>query len=138
MVNVCLMAVSRFPYAMARDGLLPPIFAACRENDAPYVSLCVASFIIGVSICTLPVKRIAKLCSSFQLLIFTLVDISLFIFRINDEYWYKPTFTSPFYPFTQILGISANLLMLVFLGTEGLAATCAIVFLGFNMYYFYG
>jgi len=139
MANVSLMAVARFPYAMAIDGLIPPWFQlTTATTKAPYVSLCSAAFIMGIAIIFLPVKQIAKLCSSFQLLVFCLEDMSLIIFRVHDEYWFKPTFRSPFFPFTQIFGMSAQFVMLCYMGNEGLLAVGGLIVVGFLFYRFYG
>jgi len=139
LANVALAAVARFPYAMAHDGLLPPCFARIMENtDAPYWSLLISGFVMGVSLAFLPVKQIAKLCSSYQLIIFILVDLSLIIFRVRDEYWYNPTFKSPLFPWTQIFGMICQTIMLLYMGKEGSIATGCVMFCGFIIYYCYG
>lgn len=138
MANISLMAVSRFPFAMARDGLLPPVFAKTLDNDAPFISLIMSALAMGFSIAFLPVKNIAKLCSAVMLIIFTLVNVSLIVFRTHDEYWYKPTFRSPCFPYLQLFGITGKLVMLVYLGMDGVVATIAVFFMGFVCYYFYG
>merc|ERR1719356_1005498 len=93
---------------------------------------------MACAIMFLPVKRIAKLCSAVQLILFTLVNISLIVFRVYDEHWYKPTFRSPCFPYLQFLGISLKIVMLVYIGVEGVIAAVAVFFLGFTLYYFYG
>jgi len=139
MANVSLMAVARFPYAMALDGLIPPYFKyTMKSTKAPWVSLCSAAFVMGVAIVFLPVKQIAKLCSSFQLLVFCLEDLTLMIFRVGDEYWFRPTFRSPFFPFTQLFGMSAQFVMLCYMGMEGLIAVGGLIVVGFLLYRFYG
>lgn len=138
MANISLMAVARFPFAMARDGLLPPAFAKTLDNDAPYVSLIGSATAMGLSIAFLPVKNIAKLCSAVMLIVFMLVNVSLIVFRTHDEYWYKPTFRSPCFPYLQLFGITAKIIMLVFLGRDGVIATVVVCFLGLVCYLTYG
>jgi len=139
LANVALAAVARFPYAMAQDGLLPPTLALIAEStDAPYISLLLSSGVMALSLIFLPVKQIAKLCSAYQLIIFILVDVSLIIFRVHDEYWYKPDFKSPLFPYMQIFGMVMQTVMLVYMGMEGSIATGCVMFVGFFIYYFYG
>lgn len=139
MANIALMAVSRFPYAMALDGLIHPGFAAInKKTDAPYVSLIVSATAMAFAILFLPVKRIAKLCSAVQLILFTLVNVSLIVFRVHDEHWYKPSFRSPCFPYLQIMGITLKIVMLVYIGVEGIIAAIAIFTLGLLLYRFYG
>jgi len=63
MANVAVAAVSRFPYAMATDGLIPSVFIKMTDAGAPWVCILLSSFLMGVAVVTLDVKKIAKLAS---------------------------------------------------------------------------
>lgn len=138
MANIGLMAMARFPFAMARDGLLPPYFQNVSKVDAPYVSLILSAACMGLSILTLPVYRIAKLCSAVKLILFLLVNCSLIIFRVYDEHWYRPTFRSPCFPYLQLSGITFKIIMLVYIGVDGLIAAVGLLVIGVIIYYNYG
>merc|ERR1719319_218640 len=142
MANVSLVAISRFPYAMARDGLLPSsIGLVWKKTDAPWVSILIASSVMAICILFLPVKRIAKLGSSFMLICDSLTNASCMVYRSHmhgSQKWYRPKFHSPFYPWTPIFGIVTELIMLGFLGYEGLFAVLGIIGLGTFIYLFYG
>jgi len=138
MANIGLMAMSRFPFAMARDGLLPPVFQKVSKVDAPYVSLILSATCMGLSIVFLPVYQIAKLCSAVKLLLFLLVNCSLIVFRVHDEHWYRPTFRSPCFPYLQLSGITFKIVMLVYIGVEGLISAVVLLALGVIIYYNYG
>lgn len=138
MANVSLMAVSRFPFAMARDGLIPPAFAKTNKAGAPYSSLILSAALMGLAIIFLPVNRIAKLCSAVILIVFLFINVSLIVFRIHDEYWYKPTFISPYFPYLQLSGITFKFVMLIYIGVEGVVAAAGLTLLGFLLYAFYG
>jgi len=142
MANVSLVAISRFPYAMARDGLLPKtIGLVWKKTNAPWVSILIASGVMAICILFLPIKRIAKLGSSFMLICDSMTNASCMVYRSHMEgsqKWYRPKFYSPFYPWTPIFGIITELVMLSFLGYEGLFAVLAIVGLGAGIYLLYG
>merc|ERR1719410_2725409 len=111
MANTALMAISRFPYAMARDGLLPQFLSLVLEKtNAPWISILIASVAMGFCIIFLPIMKIAKLGSSFKLLVYMLINTSCIVFRsrMDREHWYRPAFYSPYYPYTQIFGICAE------------------------------
>merc|ERR1719228_2758273 len=95
MGNVSLLAVARFPFAMARDGLVPLQFEAIwHRTSAPWFSLCFCSAFIGIAIVTLPINRIVKLASSFKIIIFIMCNIAIFFFRRKKPEWYNPEFIS--------------------------------------------
>merc|ERR1719204_171471 len=139
MGNVSLLAVARFPFAMARDGLVPLQFEAIwHRTSAPWFSLCFCSAFIGVAIVTLPIKRIVKLASAFKIIIFVACNIAIFVFRGKKTEWYNPEFRSPCYPFIQIIGIVFGLALLTLMNIEGLVAALVIVFMGVCAYMAYG
>lgn len=139
MGNVSLLAVSRFPFAMARDGLVPLQFEAIwHRTSAPWFSLCFCSVVVGVAIVTLPIKSIIKLASSFKILVFVSCNICVFVFRHYEPEWYKPEFRSPFYPFVQIFGVCFGLFVLSLMGVEGLIAILVIIVMGIVLYMSHG
>merc|ERR550534_2823610 len=139
MGNVSLLAVARFPFAMARDGLVPLQFEAIwHRTSAPWFSLCFCSAFIGVAMVTLPIKQIVKLASAFKIIIFVACNIAIFVFRGKKTEWYKPTWRSPCYPLVQIVGIIFGIALLTLMNIEGLIAAIAIVFIGIIAYMCYG
>merc|ERR1719433_923840 len=119
MGNVSLLAVARFPFAMARDGLVPLQFEAIwHRTSAPWFSLCFCSFFVGISIVTLPIKSIVKLASAFKIIIFVACNIAIFVFRSYKPEWYNPEFVSPLYPFIQIIGIVFGIALLCLMNIE--------------------
>jgi amino acid transporter len=47
--NALVMSLSRLPYAMARDGYLPKIFARENSAGAPWVAIVVCSLLWGMA-----------------------------------------------------------------------------------------
>jgi len=142
MANVSLLAISRFPYAMSRDGLIPPFFGKVWEKtNAPYVSILMASGVMAVCVIFLPTKKLVKLGSSFKLLIFLIENLALFVFRWHmhtTETWYRPKFKVPLYPYLQFFGITGEFLMIVLMGFEGLIAVGTVFVLSLIIYLIYG
>lgn len=104
--NAGILAASRYPLAMARDNLVPPVFGTLSKRGAPKVSILVT---VGAILLFLLVLHdptgIAKLASAFQLLMFGLLCLAVIVMRQSGLESYDPGFRSPFYPWTQILGI---------------------------------
>jgi len=139
MGNVSLLAVARFPFAMARDGLVPLQFEAIwHRTSAPWFSLIFCSVVIGIAMVTLPIKQIVKLASAFKIIIFIACNIAIFVFRGRKTEWYKPTWRSPLYPLIQIIGIVFGIALLCLMNIEGVIAAIAIVFIGIFAYMIYG
>merc|ERR550539_1663511 len=139
MGNVSFLAVARFPFAMARDGLVPLQFEAIwHRTSAPWFSLCFCSAVVGIAIVTLPIDRIVKLASSFKIIIFIMCNVAIFVFRRRKPEWYNPEFLSPMYPFVQIVGIIFGIALLCLMNVEGAVAALGIIFIGAVAYMAYG
>lgn len=65
-----------------------------------------------VLVAFVPVIDLAKLASAFQILVFTLVNVALIVFRSSHMRWYRPDFRSPAYPWVQVAGIVGGLVLL--------------------------
>ena len=66
MANSGVLASSRFPFAMARDKMLPVFLGSIsRKIYDPCLFYFVTAFIIGLAILYLDVEKIAKLSQRF-------------------------------------------------------------------------
>lgn len=139
MANGGLLAASRFPYAMSRDKLLPSNLSRLhKEWLTPVSAILLSSATILIAILFFEVDKIAKLASAFMIIIFMWVCATVIVLREVGPKWYRPAYRSPLYPFTQIFGLLACLLLLVVLGPFGVAAAVGIAFPGALIYFFYG
>lgn len=133
--NAGLMSASRYPLAMARDHLMPPVFHRIGPTGAPVFSLAVTLGFVLVVIIFLDPTGIAKLASAFQLFMFAMVCISVIVMRESGLKSYDPGYRAPFYPWLQIVGILSASVLVFEMGvwsilfTLGLAATGTIWFL---------
>jgi basic amino acid/polyamine antiporter, APA family len=134
-----LLASSRFPFAMARDQLLPP--QLCHLNErfrTPVNAIVLTGLGMGFAIVFLPVQQIAKLTSAFMIIIYMSENFTVLVLRESNTNWYKPLYKAPFYPFIHILGLMLGFMLLVMLGLTGLFASLAVVVIGSIFYLSYG
>jgi len=139
MANSGVLAASRFPFAMSRDKLLPPILKKVHPKYlTPYITIIITCAVMAVVIMTLNVEKIAKLASAFKVMMFIIVNASVIVLRETAVQWYKPAYKSPMYPFLQIFGIISGVVLLSVLGALALSGAILIVFVGIGVFYFYG
>ncbi|MCB0853464.1 MAG: amino acid permease, partial [Bacteroidetes bacterium] len=91
MANSGVLAASRFPFAMSRDKLLPPILKRLhRQFMTPVVSIFLTGLVMALAIIFLEVEGIAKLASAFMVMMFISVNGAVIVLRETAVQWYKP------------------------------------------------
>ena len=137
--NAGVLASSRFPFAMARDLLMPPLFSKIHSKYlTPVVAILFTGFVMSLVILFLDVVKIAKLASAFMVMMFIAVNFCVVILRETSAQWYKPTYRSPLYPFLQGFGIISGFVLLLLLGWVPLMSVVVIFIIGFVLYLFVG
>ena len=136
--NAGLLSASRFPFAMARDGLAPPAFEKVSDRfNTPVLSISLSGGIIVLMIVFLPIDQVAKFGSAFQILVFILVNLALIGFREGAVDDYDPVFTSPLYPWMQIFGMASGFLVLTQVGLVPFAGAALITAVSIGYFYLY-
>ncbi|MCB9555941.1 MAG: amino acid permease [Deltaproteobacteria bacterium] len=139
MANAGVLAASRFPFAMARDDLLPPLLGRLHSRFlTPTTSIIVSGLVIVCAIVLLDVEKLAKTASAFMIMIYCSEGIAVIALRETHVQWYRPAFRSPLYPVTQVGGILLGIMLLVMMGMVAVAAGLAIGSAGVPLYLFYG
>ena len=139
MANSGVLASSRFPFAMSKDGLLPSYLAGINSRFmTPASAILTTSILIALAIIFLDVVKIAKLASAFKVLMFIFNELTVIVLRETNAQWYKPTFKSPLYPYVQIFGILSGIVLLAFLGVMPVVSVIGVVILGFLIFLVYG
>ena len=139
MANSGVLASSRFPFAMSKDGLLPSYLAGINSKFmTPVSAILTTSSLIALAIIFLDVVKIAKLASAFKVLMFIFNELTVIVLRETNAQWYKPTFKSPLYPYVQIFGILSGIVLLAFLGVMPVISVIGVVILGFLIFLVYG
>ena len=139
MANSGVLASSRFPFAMARDKLLPSFFERLHSKYlTPVLSILITCITMAFVIVFLDIVKIAKLASAFMVVMFISVNFCVIILRETSAQWYNPSYKSPLYPFLQLFGIFSGFILLVFLGWMPFFAILVISALGVFLYFFIG
>jgi amino acid transporter/nucleotide-binding universal stress UspA family protein len=139
MANAGLLASSRYPFAMARNGLAPAWLGLINpKTGTPVRAVIVTGSVLVVLITTVPLVELAKLASAFQLLVLALVNLALIAFRESRLDWYRPPFKAPWYPWVQIFGVVGCMVLLGFMGKVPIIGAVAIVAGGFLWYRVFG
>lgn len=125
--NAGILSSSRYPFAMARDGLVPAVLARITprvRTPGPAIALTGATLL--VLIVFVPLLQIAKLASAFQILVFGLINVAHLAFRASAVE-YDPAFRAPLFPWVQVGGIATAGLLLTQMGGIALWGSAAIV-----------
>ncbi|MBI3767026.1 MAG: amino acid permease [Deltaproteobacteria bacterium] len=136
---VMLLSQARVLLAMSRDGLLPPaLFAAVHPRfRTPYRSTILIGFVVATVAALLPLKVLADLVNIGTLFAFVIVCAAVLILRRTRPEVRRP-FRTPFVPVVPILGILANLTLMIYLGWENWARLIIWLAVGLVIYGFYG
>ena len=139
MANSGVLASSRFPFAMARDKMLPGFFGTVSSRFlTPVNSIIITCIIIALAVFYLDVEKIAKLASAFKVMMFIAINLAVIVLRETSAQWYNPKYKSPFYPYVQLFGIISGFVLLFYLGAMPVFSVLAIFVLGFFIFLMYG
>lgn len=126
--NAGILAASRYPLAMGRDHLLPRAFARLHPHTrTPIFSIVITASLMIVAILALDEASIAKVASTFQLIIFMLVNFAVIVMRESKIEFYDPVYRTPLYPYMQIAGIAASVFLLSYIGADALVLTLVVI-----------
>jgi len=135
--NAGILSASRYPFAMARDQLIPSVFGKISKGGTPVVSVVVTTAVMVLLLLLFNVESVAKLASAFQLLLFALLNVAVIVMRESKIEAYDPGFKSPLYPWVQILGIFFSILLIFEMGLLSVLFTLLIIFVCVLWYFYY-
>jgi amino acid transporter/mannitol/fructose-specific phosphotransferase system IIA component (Ntr-type) len=135
--NAGTMSASRYPFAMSRDYLMPHFFQKLNKKGIPFISIISTVSIIILILILFDPTKIAKLASSFQLLMFALVCLGVIVMRESKLASYDPGYHSPFYPWMQIIGIIAPLFLIILMGWLSIGFSLGLILIGSFWFSFY-
>ena len=136
--NAGILSASRYPLAMSRDHLLPRPFRLLSRQRTPTFSIAVTVAAVLFCVVVFDPTRIAKLASSFQLLLFAGNCLGVLIMRESRIDAYDPGYRSPLYPWLHLLGIAAPLWLVSRLGGVSILFSTAVIVAGVVWYFHYG
>jgi len=135
--NAGLMAASRDPMAMGKDGILPGFFAKISKRGTPSFSIIFTSVFMISAILFLDLEIFIKTASTLKLLLFLFVCLSLIIMRESKIRHYRPKFRSPLYPGIQVAGIIGYGFLIFEMGTIPLLIVGVFIVFGLSWYLVY-
>jgi len=125
--NAGIMSASRYPYAMAKDRLIPARLAEIGRFGTPTLSVAMTVVAMVAVLSVLDVEAVAKLASAFQLVLFGLICVAVVVMRESRIDSYKPGFRAPFYPWLQIAGVLIALWLISEMGALAIGFTAALL-----------
>jgi len=135
--NAGIMSASRYPYAMAKDKLVPEKLSQIGKHGTPTLSIVVTVLTMIAVLILFDVASVAKLASAFQLLLFGLVCVAVIVMRESRIETYKPGFRSPLYPWLPITGILISFWLIIEMGILAIAFTGMVTIACVLWYQFY-
>jgi amino acid transporter/mannitol/fructose-specific phosphotransferase system IIA component (Ntr-type) len=114
--NAGIMSASRYLLAMSRDRVIPHALSRFSRFKTPLNAIVLTSLVILLIVSMAGLERVAKLGSTFQLLVFAFVNIAVIVMRESGIKSYDPSFKSPFYPYVQIIGILISVVLIPEMG----------------------
>ncbi|HUF11546.1 MAG TPA: amino acid permease [Longimicrobiales bacterium] len=135
--NAGIMSASRYPLAMARDRLIPRRFATLSRFGTPSAGIIVTSGAMILFLVLVDIEGIAKLASAFQLLLFSMLNLTVVIMRQSGIDSYDPGYRSPLYPGMQIFGMLGPLWLIAEMGRLPILFTFGMIAIGLLWYFYY-
>jgi APA family basic amino acid/polyamine antiporter len=137
-ILVMLLGQPRIFFTMAKDGLLPPVFAKVHPKfKTPYISTIVTGSVAMVVAGILPISILGELVSIGTLLAFIIVCLSVLVLRKSKPDIHRP-FKTPWVPFVPIMGALICFVQMAALPLDTWLRLIIWMALGFAIYFIYG
>ncbi len=136
--NAGILAASRYPLAMSRDKLVSKKFGHIGKFGTPTVAILATSALMIVFILALSAEGVAKLASSFNLLVFALLGLAVIVMRESKIQSYDPGFRCPLYPWLPLAGTVISLALIAQLGLMSILFSIGVILLSGMWYVYYG
>lgn len=137
-ILVMIVSQARILFSIARDGLLPGFFSAIHPKfRTPINATLITGITSGVIAAFIPILTVAELTSIGTLAAFVFVCVAVLILRMTRPDL-KAKFRCPGMPYTAIMGVIINFLLMTGLPTATWIRFIVWMALGFVIYYIYG
>ncbi len=133
--NGGILTASRYPIALSEDGMMPESFQkTSKVKKTPFVAVIATGVLISLSV-TLNLDSLIKAASTVILLSNIFAHLSVIVMRESRVSTYRPTYKSPFYPWLQIFGIIAFMLLIIDMGMEPILLSLLFTSAGVILYF---
>lgn len=137
-ILVLLMGQSRIFFAMAKDGLLPPVFAEVHPQfQTPHLSTLMVGVAVALLAGFMPIEKLGELVSIGTLFAFVLVCGGVLVLRISHP-GLERHFRCPASPFVPVAGIVVCLGLMAGLPLDTWLRLLVWLLIGFGIYFGYG
>ena len=137
-ILVLLFGQSRIFFTMAKDGLLPGLFAVVHKRwQTPYWSQLLIGAVVAAIAAVFPVELLGEMVSIGTLLAFALVCGAVIYLRRSEPGAERP-FCVPFVPVVPALGILCSLALMAGLPAVTWLRLLVWMACGLAVYFFYG
>ena len=137
-VLVMLLAQPRIFYTMAKDGLLPPVFAKVHPKfQTPYVATIITGLVAMLIAGAFPIALLGELVSIGTLLAFVIVCAGVWVMRVRSPELVRP-FRTPMVPLVPIGGILICGYMMFGLPGDTWMRLIVWMAIGLLIYFLYG
>ncbi|HSS19606.1 MAG TPA: amino acid permease [Pyrinomonadaceae bacterium] len=129
----------RIFFSMARDGMLPPVFAKVHPKfKTPHVTTILTGVVVGLFAAVMSIDEMVDLTNIGTLFAFVLVCVGITILRYKDPNRHRP-FKVPFGPWLlPIFGAVSCLFLMYYLPPTSWWRFVAWLALGLSVYFAYG
>ncbi|MBU9889461.1 MAG: amino acid permease [Candidatus Omnitrophica bacterium] len=135
---VMLLGQSRIFFSMARDGLLPSVFASVHPRfRTPHVATIMTGLIAASVAAFTNIDEMVDLTNIGTLFAFVLVCFGVVILRVKEPHRHR-TFKVPLSPLIPLLGVAACIFLMTGLPAVTWIRFVAWLLLGFAVYFTYG
>jgi APA family basic amino acid/polyamine antiporter len=135
---ILMIGQSRVFFAMARDGLLPPVFATVNEKTGtPVRTTITTGVVVAAMAALLPLEELASLVNIGTLFAFILVAVAVVILR-RTRPDLERSFRTPYVPAVPILSVLASFYLMLNLPTTTWLRFAVWMVVGMVVYFLYG
>lgn len=137
-ILVMLLSQPRIFYAMAKDGLLPPVVSKIHPRfRTPWITTIITGVIVMVAAGVIPISIAGELTSIGTLFAFAVVSAGVLYLRITQPEVERP-FKTPFVYFTAPMGVLSSLVLMATLPFDTWMRLVVWMVIGLLIYFLYG